>query len=157
MNNTTKLIISIAIPLAIGLIGGGFTASQIPVWFAHLNKPSWNPPSWLFAPVWTTLYIMMGIALYLVWKSDAAKSIKKSAIIFFEIQLILNFCWSFIFFNQHQIGWAMIDISFLWLFIVATIFSFRKISLTAAWLMVPYILWVSFASFLNYSIWQLNR
>jgi benzodiazapine receptor len=157
MNNKVKLLIAMAVPLVIGLISGSFTASQIPVWYAHLNKPSWNPPSWLFAPVWTILYIMMGIALYLVWKSDAIKSIKKTAILCFEIQLILNFCWSFIFFNQHQMGMAFVDILLLLFFIIATIFSFKKISLTAAWLMLPYLLWVGFAACLNYTIWQLNK
>lgn len=156
MNNTIKLIIAIAIPLVIGLSGGAFTAAEIPGWYAKLQKPSWQPPSWLFGPVWTTLYILMGIALYLVWKSDAVQSARQTALILFAIQLTLNFFWSIIFFNQHQIGWAMAEILVLWIFILLTIFSFGKISQTAAWLLVPYISWVSFAAILNYTIWKLN-
>src|ERR1700712_4118840 len=109
MNNAVKLVISVAVPLAAGLSGGLFTASQIPVWYAYLHKPSWNPPSWLFAPVWTILYIMMGVALFLVWKKPAPSPAKRPAITAFVLQLILNFMWSFIFFNQHQIGYALAD------------------------------------------------
>lgn len=156
MINTVKLIIAIAIPLIIGLSGGAFTAAEIPNWYAKLNKPTWQPPNWLFGPVWTTLYVLMGIALYLVWKSGAVQSTKQMAFILFAIQLMLNFFWSIIFFNQHQIGWAMAEIIALWVFILLTIFSFSKINNTAAWLLVPYISWVSFASILNYTIWKLN-
>lgn len=156
MSNTSKLIIAITIPLLIGFIGGGFTASEIPGWYAKLNKPGWQPPNWLFGPVWTALYILMGIALYLVWKADVSSSKKQTAIILFAVQLILNFFWSIIFFNQHQIGWALVEIIVLWLFILLTIFSFSKINNTAAWLLVPYISWVSFATILNYAIWKLN-
>jgi translocator protein len=157
MNNSVKLIISIAIPLLIGFAGGTFTSAEIPNWYATLNKPSWQPPNWLFGPVWTTLYILMGIALYLVWKADANASLKQTAILLFAIQLILNFFWSIIFFNQHQIGWALVEIIVLWILILLTIFSFSKINNTAAWLLVPYISWVSFAAILNYTIWQLNK
>lgn len=156
MSNTLKLIIALAIPLIIGLSGGAFTAAEIPNWYAKLNKPSWQPPNWLFGPVWTTLYVLMGIALYLVWKSDVAQSIKQTAFILFAVQLTLNFFWSIVFFNQHQVGWAMAEIIVLWVFILFTIFSFSKINNTAAWLLVPYISWVSFASLLNYTIWKLN-
>ncbi len=156
MSNTVKLIIAIAIPLIIGLSGGAFTAAEIPNWYAKLNKPTWQPPNWLFGPVWTTLYVLMGIALYLVWKSDAMLSLKQTAFILFAIQLTLNFFWSIIFFNQHQIGWAMAEIIVMWILILLTIFSFSKINNTAAWLLVPYISWVSFASLLNYTIWKLN-
>lgn len=156
MNNTVKLIVAIAIPLIIGLSGGAFTASAIPTWYAQLQKPSWQPPNWLFGPVWTTLYLLMGIALYLVWKSNAVQSYRQTAFILFAIQLTLNFFWSIIFFNQHQIGWAMAEILVLWISILLTIFSFGKINQTAAWLLVPYISWVSFAAILNYTIWKLN-
>ena len=156
MSNTLKLIIAIIIPVAVGAVSGFFTSSEIPGWYQTINKPTWNPPSWLFGPVWTTLYVMMGIALFLVWKSDASQSVKKTAIILFAAQLVLNFFWSFIFFNQHQIGWAVVEIITMWVFILLTIFAFAPISKIAAWLLVPYISWVSFATILNYTIWKLN-
>lgn len=154
MNNSTKLVIAIAIPLLVGWIGGSVTASEIPTWYAHLNKPSWNPPSWLFAPVWTALYILMGIALYLVWKP--ATPFKATAIVLFSIQMLLNFSWSYIFFAKHHAGWAFVDIMALWIAILLTIIAFGRISKTAAWLLLPYIFWVTFASVLNYTIWQMN-
>ena len=157
MNNTLKLIISILIPVAVGAVSGFFTSSEIPGWYQTINKPTWNPPSWLFGPVWTTLYVMMGVALSLIWKSDASQSVKKTAIILFAVQLVFNFFWSFIFFNQHQIGWAVVEIITMWIFILLTIFAFAPINKIAAWLLVPYISWVSFATILNYTIWQLNK
>ena len=158
LNNSIKLIIDIIIPVAVGAISGFFTSSNVNTWFPTIVKPSFNPPSWLFAPVWTTLYVMMGIALFLVWKNESvAKSLKQKAIIFFAIQMTLNFLWSFTFFEMHEIGWAVVNILLLWIFIIATIFSFAPISKTAAWLLVPYISWVSFASILNIAIWQLNK
>ena len=156
--NPIKFIISVLIPVGIGAISGLFTASNVQTWFVTVAKPSFNPPSWLFGPVWTTLYVMMGIAFFLVWKNETVqKSIKQKAIILFAIQMVLNFLWSFIFFQQHEIGWALVDIILLWIFILLTIFSFAPISKTAAWLLVPYISWVSFATILNFAIWQLNR
>jgi tryptophan-rich sensory protein len=157
MNNIAKLIIAVAIPVAVGASSGFFTASGVSSWYQTINKPSWNPPGWIFGPVWTTLYIMMGIAFYLVWKADAGSALKKSAIILFAVQLLLNFFWSFIFFNQHQVGWALVEILMMWVFILLTIFAFAPVNKTAAWLLVPYISWVSFASILNYTIWKLNR
>lgn len=156
MSNTIKLIIAIAIPLVIGFTGGGLTVSEIPGWYAKLSKPSWQPPNWLFGPVWTTLYILMGIAFYLVWKAKVKQAVKQTAIVLFAVQMILNFFWSVLFFNQHQTGWAMLEIIILWIFILLTIFSFSKINNTASWLLVPYISWVSFAMILNYTIWKLN-
>jgi translocator protein len=157
MNNSVKLLLSIAIPVAVGATAGLFTSAEIPGWYQTIQKPSWNPPNWLFAPVWTSLYVMMGIALFLVWKSNVTDKVKKKAISLFAMQLALNFCWSFIFFNQHQIGWALVEIGVMWLFILLTIFAFARISKVAAWLLVPYVSWVSFATILNYTIWQLNR
>lgn len=156
MNKTVKLIIAIAIPLAVGATSGFFTVTGVTSWYQTINKPSWNPPSWLFGPVWTTLYIIMGIALYIVWKSPVNDKLKKTAITLFAIQLVLNFFWSFIFFDQHQPGWALVEIIMMWVFILLTIFSFARVSKTAAWLLVPYISWVSFATILNYTIWKLN-
>ena len=151
-----KLFISILIPLLVGAISGFFTTSGVNGWFALANKPWFNPPNWIFAPVWTTLYVLMGIALFLVWKSDADKSIKQTAIILFTLQLALNFFWSIIFFKLQQPGWAFVEIILMWLMILLTILWFGKINAAAAWLLVPYICWVSFASVLNYSIWKLN-
>jgi tryptophan-rich sensory protein len=156
MNNTVKLIISIAIPLLIGGISGFFTTAEIPGWYQTINKPSWNPPNRIFGPVWTTLYVLMGIALFLIWKSGANAQIKKTAVILFAAQLTLNFFWSFIFFKQHQVGWALAEIIVMWVVILLTILAFVPISKTAAWLLVPYISWVSFATILNYTIWKLN-
>jgi translocator protein len=157
MNNIVKLIIAITIPLAIGAISGFFTVTGVESWYQTINKPSWNPPGWIFAPVWTTLYVMMGIALYFVWKSDSSEVLKKTAISLFAVQLVLNFFWSFIFFNQQQPGWALVEIIAMWVFILLTIFAFAQVSKPAAWLLVPYISWVSFATILNYTIWQLNK
>ena len=156
MNNTIKLIVSVAIPVAIGVISGLFTTAEIPGWYQTINKPAWNPPSWIFAPVWTTLYVLMGIALFLVWKSNADPIVKKTAITLFAVQLVFNFFWSFIFFKQHQVGWALAEIITMWLFIFLTIFAFARVNKIAAWLLVPYISWVSFATILNYTIWKLN-
>lgn len=156
MNNTLKLIIAIAIPLAVGATSGFFTITGVESWYQTINKPSWNPPGSVFGPVWTTLYVLMGVALFLVWKSSGSDTLKRTAITLFAIQLILNFFWSFIFFDQQQPGWAFVEIITLWFFILLTIFSFTRVSKTAAWLLVPYISWVSFAAILNYTIWKLN-
>lgn len=158
MNKWIKLIVSIAVPVAVGVTSSLFTTPEINGWYKTINKPSWQPPNWLFGPVWTTLYIMMGIALYLIWNSNHIPARKKRhAIIVWVVQLILNFFWSFIFFNQHQFGWALAEIILLWIFILLTIFAFAKISKAAAWLLVPYISWVSFATILTYTIYELNK
>ena len=156
MNNVLKLIIAICLPLLIGFTSSYFTVSEIGSWYQTIQKPSWNPPNWIFGPVWTTLYILMGIAFFLIWKSNVAGKIKRKSVILFAIQLVLNFFWSFIFFDQHQIGIAFIEILFLWLMILFTIFAFAPISKAAAWLLVPYVSWVSFAAILNFTIWKLN-
>ena len=151
-----KLIISILIPVLVGAISGYFTSSGVNGWYALANKPWFNPPNWIFAPVWTTLYVLMGIAFFLVWKSEPTNLIKKTAIVLFAFQLLLNFFWSFIFFKLQQPAWAFAEIILMWVMILLTILWFGKISSTASWLLVPYICWVSFASVLNYSIWRLN-
>lgn len=156
MNNNLKFIISILLPMIIGGISGSFTSASINTWYVTLNKPWFNPPNWIFAPVWTLLYLMMGIAFYIIWKSEAVNAVKQTAVILFAAQLLVNFLWSLIFFYLKQPGWAMIDIILMWILIVATIFSYGKISSTAAWLMLPYICWVSFAMILNFYLWKLN-
>ena len=156
MNNIAKLIISIVLSVGLGLLGGIFTAPEIQTWFVHLHKPVWNPPNWLFAPVWTTLYLLMGISFYLIWKAKADLDAKRWAVIIFIVQFALNFAWSYIFFKDHQMGWAFVDIIVLWLAIICTIVAFSRINSIAAWLLIPYVCWVSFAAILNYTIWQMN-
>ncbi len=156
MKPAIKLIIAIAIPLAAGAIGGYFTSSSVDGWFTTLNKPSFNPPSWVFFPVWTTLYILMGIAFFIVWNSHAKLEKRYTGYTYYWLQLLFNFLWSFLFFYLHRPDLAFADIILLFLMIVGTIGSFRKVSKTAAWLLVPYLLWVLFATALNFSIWRLN-
>ena len=156
MRKTIRLIVAVLLPVLVGAVSGLFTASSVKTWFVTLNKPSFNPPSYVFAPVWTTLYIMMGVAFYLVWVSVTDKAQQRKAMPVYFIQLFLNFCWSFIFFYKQRPDLALIDIVFLWISIVATLVLFYRISKPAGWLLVPYLLWVSFASALNYAIWQLN-
>ena len=155
MKKIIRLIVAVSLPLAVGSIAGLFTSSSVKGWFITLNKPSFNPPGWLFAPVWTILYILMGIAFYIIWNKDVDASLKRKAMLFYFAQLVLNFCWSFIFFYAKQPGWAVVDIVLLWILIIGTIYWFSKISKPAAWLLVPYILWVSFATVLNFAIWIL--
>jgi translocator protein len=157
MKNWLKLIISLVVPQAVAAGGAFFTVTGSGSWYQQINRPEWNPPGWVFGPVWTALYIMMGVAFYLVWKSDVAKGIKQKAMGLWIAQLIANFFWSFIFFGQQQIGLAFIEIVVLWILILLTIFAFARINKLAAWLLVPYISWVSFAAMLNFAIWQLNR
>lgn len=154
LNNTLKLIISLAISEFAGIAGSFFTISEIPTWYSMLNKPVFNPPAWLFGPVWATLYALMGISLWLVWTSNSKE--KGKAIQLFIVQLILNAIWSPIFFGAHSIGGALAIIVLLWAAIVLTIKIFSKISRTAGWLLVPYIVWVSFALYLNLAYWILN-
>ena len=150
-----KLFLSLLITLAVGGVAGFAPANAIDTWYLHLNKPSFNPPNWIFAPVWTLLYIMMGIALYLIWKLPKSP-VRNRAMILFFIQLTLNFFWSLIFFNLHQTGLAFVEIVALWLAILLTMRAFAPLSKPSGWLLFPYLLWVSFASVLNFSIWQLN-
>lgn len=157
MKNWVKLVISLALPQIAGLSGALFTETGEGSWYQSIQKPEWNPPGWVFGPVWTTLYVLMGIAFYLVWKSEAPAKKKRPALAFWIVQLIFNFLWTIIFFNGHEIFYAFAEIVALWLAILITIFLFARISKPAAWLMVPYISWVSFAALLNYTIFQLNQ
>ena len=157
INNFPKLVIAITVPETAGIIGLIFTTPAISSgWYATLTKPALNPPVWVFGPVWTTLYALMGIAVFLVWRAGWERKDVKAALGIFGLQLFLNAIWSVIFFGLHNPGWALVDIAALWLTIVWTIVVFYKISKPAAYLLVPYILWVSFAVYLNYSIWMLN-
>lgn len=178
INNTFKLIIAIIVSELAGIIGSVFTTPSIVGWYAGIVKPALNPPAWIFGPVWTTLFALMGISAWLVWKRldsrfrlprlmrvKAGGNDKegggndrkiKIALSLFLGQLVLNTLWSIIFFGLHSPGGALFEMIFLWLAILTTITAFAKISKPAAWLLVPYILWVSFAGYLNYLIWILN-
>jgi len=151
-----KLVVSILLPLGVGAIAGMFTSSAVPEWYATLNRPSFNPPNWLFGPVWTTLYTLMGISLFLIWKQIVSKE-RNIAIFVFFLQLALNFCWSFIFFYFNMIGLALIEIILLWISIVIMLVLFFKIKPIAAYINIPYLLWVTFATILNASYYFLNR
>lgn len=153
VNKPLKLLISLIVPLSAGILGSLFTSPAIESWYYMINKPSWNPPAWLFAPVWTTLFVLMGISLYLVWSSNKKT---KTALRFFTGQMVLNVLWSVLFFGLGNFWLAFVEIIILWIFILLTLIEFRKINKTAGLLLLPYILWVSFASFLNFTIASLN-
>ena len=149
-------ILNIALTLSIGALGGWATATSVQTWYPTLNKPSFNPPNWLFAPVWTSLYLLIGIAAYLVWiKRDTITHFPRTVAIYL-IQLILNLAWSFIFFYLHEIGFALFEILILLVVIIVNALMFYKINKWAGLIFIPYILWVSFASFLTYNIFLLN-
>jgi benzodiazapine receptor len=150
-----KLAASLALPLAVGAIAGIATAKAIPTWYATLNRPAFNPPNWLFGPVWTTLYIIMGISLYLVWTQPPGKD-RDMAMIAFLVQLVLNFAWSYIFFYYKQLGFALVEIVVLWISILVMIFLFYRVKSVAAYLNIPYLMWVTFATFLNAAYFRLN-
>jgi tryptophan-rich sensory protein len=143
----------IVLSLGAGFIGGFATQNSIDTWYATLDKPSWNPPNWLFGPVWTLLYIMMGIAAWLVWKT---KDQIGPAMVLFGAQLVFNLAWSLIFFGLRSPGWALIEVAFLWGSVLLTMLAFFGRQTVAGWLFVPYLAWVSFAAVLNFAIWSLN-
>lgn len=151
-----RFIVSVAAPLLAGFIGSFFTFSSVATWYVNLIKPALTPPSWIFGPVWTTLYVLMGISFFLVWKQGWDRRDVKIAMSVFGLQLVLNTAWSLIFFGAKNPGAAFIEIVFLWASILVTMILFSKISKTAGLLLVPYIAWVSFAAYLNYGIWTLN-
>lgn len=151
------LITCLLIPLAVGAISGFATAREVNgSWFMSLEKPWFNPPNYLFAPVWTTLYVLMGISLYFVWRAGF-HYLRKRALLIFGAQLLLNFAWSILFFTAHAILLSVIDIVILWFMIVWMIVLNWKIRPLAGYLQLPYLLWVSFASALDISIWALNQ
>ncbi len=178
-NNLLKLITSIIICELAGLVGAIFTTSEIKSWYKGLNKPFFSPPNWVFGPVWTIIFILMGISLYLVWlkkwkvenelriknrgtwnklsrKFFSGSWQKANIILIFSIQLLLNILWSVIFFRNHSVGLAFFELLMLWFAILFTIVNFYRVSKTAAFLLIPYILWVSFAGALNLVIFLIN-
>jgi tryptophan-rich sensory protein len=156
MGKAAKIAISIVFCEAVGLLGGLATASSVSTWFNTLNKPFFTPPNWLFGPAWTILYILMGVAFGLIWAEGLKTKKSKIALKFFSLQLFLNFLWSIFFFGLKSPLLAFIDVILLWTFILLTILKFKAVSKTAAYLMIPYLAWVTFASILNLSIIILN-
>lgn len=148
------LILLLAACYAAAIFGALFTAPAIPTWYALLPKPAWNPPSWVFGPVWTVLYTLIGIAAWLVWRHQGSVRAASVPLALFAIQLVLNAAWTIIFFGQHQPGAAFLDIVLLWLAILATMIVFWRIVPLAGWFFLPYLLWVTYASTLNYAIWR---
>ena len=160
MNKITRILAVVVTCLAIGYFSGTVTRSAITTWYPTLIKPSFNPPNWIFAPVWSMLYIMMGIAAGLVWNRlefSNDKELVKKSLVFFAIQLGLNALWSVLFFGLRNPMLALIEIVLLWLMIYETYIKFGKIDKIAGYLFLPYLAWVSFATVLNASIWWLNR
>jgi len=178
-NNLIKLLLSVIICELAGIVGSIFTVPSTNGWYGTLNKASINPPNWIFGPVWTILFLLMGISFYLVWSKNFTASQspkisgikawnpwsqklwtgswqKANVILIFALQLVLNTCWSIIFFGLRQPGLAFFELLALWFAILYTIINFYRVSKPASYLLIPYILWVSFAGFLNLSIWLLN-
>ena len=157
MRNSVKLVVSLAIPQLVGITGAFATMSGVRDWYPELAKPGFTPPAWVFGPAWTLLYLLMGVALWLVWREADRNENVRPALHAFAVQLILNALWSFVFFGLRMPGAALVEIILLWGAILLTIERFRRVSRLAASLLVPYGLWVSFAAVLNASIWLLNR
>ena len=149
------VIISIAIAQGAGVIGSFFTVSGVATWYTTIVKPEWNPPSWVFGPVWITLYTLMGIAAYLIWQNKEKRG-AKAALIVYGVHLALNALWSILFFGLQNPGAAFAEIIILLIFITATLILFWRVHKMAGVLLLPYLAWVSFAAYLNYAIWTLN-
>lgn len=153
--NWMGLVLFVLVCLAAGGLGAIATTPEIDGWYQTIAKPTWNPPNWVFGPVWTTLFVLMGISAWLVWKPQEPKK-TSTPLKLFAVQLALNIAWSWIFFRMHLIGWAVVEIAILWVAILATTVAFFRRSQPAGWLLVPYLGWVTFASLLNFMIWRLN-
>lgn len=156
MKQPLKLAISVLTCELVGIISTPFTINAIDTWYKFLNKPFFSPPNWLFGPVWTLLYALMGIAAYLIWIKGVQNKKVKTAMILFLIQLALNFKWSVVFFGLHAPLLALFEIVLLWFVILITMLKFHELSKYAGYLLFPYLVWVSFATLLNFSIVILN-
>jgi tryptophan-rich sensory protein len=156
INDALKLAASVLLCQLVGFIGSLFTTPAIPTWYPTLNKPFFTPPNWIFGPVWISLYLLMGISLFLIWRRSDHPQFKP-ALFFFFVQLMLNVFWSAAFFGLRSPLLGLIDIILLWVAILFTILNFFKISKSAGTLLIPYLVWVSFAALLNFSLWILNR
>lgn len=156
VQNLSALVAFVVLCELAGVIGSIFTISSIPTWYAVLRKPWFTPPNWLFGPIWLTLYFLMGISLYLVFENKRNKAKEKPALWAFGVQLFLNVLWSVLFFGMHYMFYGFIEIVLLWISIAVTIILFFKVSKVAAYLLLPYILWVTIAALLNYYVFILN-
>ncbi|NIM01559.1 MAG: tryptophan-rich sensory protein [Acidobacteria bacterium] len=156
MHRLIPLFVAVGVCMLVGVSGSVVTASSVREWYPGLAKPSWTPPAFLFGPVWSALYVMMGASAWLVWLAEDSAG-RTRALVLFGLQLVLNALWSLIFFGLRSPGWAFVEIVALWVAIVATMGAFLKIRPIASALLVPYVLWVSFAAALNWTIWSLNR
>jgi benzodiazapine receptor len=154
--DVVKLLVSLVACQFAGAIGSIFTTPAIPTWYATLQKPSFSPPNWLFAPAWITLYLLMGVAAFLIWRQGLAQKGVRAALVIFLVQLVLNALWSVVFFGLQSPLWGVVVIIALWIAILITIIKFFKLSTAAGSLMLPYILWVSFAAVLNIAVFMLN-
>jgi tryptophan-rich sensory protein len=152
-----RLVICIVACEGAGGVGAIFTTSAIPTWYAGLKKPIFTPPNWAFAPVWITLYLLMGIAVFLVWREGLGQEGVRMAFVIFWAQLVLNILWSVIFFGRKSLFGGMVMILLLWIAILITIIAFFGVSPLAGALLIPYIIWVSIAANLNVQVWKLNR
>jgi translocator protein len=150
------LVLLILICQGVGLLGARFTAPEIPSWYRTLRKPSFNPPAWIFGPVWTLLYLLMAIAAWRVIQAHASP-LRAAALAAFFLQLALNLLWSWIFFRRHALGAALIEVVLLWIAIAVTAVLFARIDTPAAWLLTPYLAWTAFAALLNAAILRLNK
>jgi len=155
--DAVKLALCIAVPLCIGAAGGVVTRGSLQPWYDLLRRPAFTPPSWVFGPVWTVLYILMGIAAFMVWQKGGSVPSVRAAMGAFTVQLILNAAWSPVFFGLHSLGGALVVIVLLWAAIVWTIVLFRQVSALAAWMLAPYLVWTTFAVALNAGFYVLNR
>ncbi len=155
MNKFLKILVAVSLPLLVGSIAGLATSPNIKSWYAYLQKPVFSPPNWIFGPMWSLLYILMGVGLYMIWESEKGE-LRTRALKFFFIQLAFNFAWSFIFFEFRLIGVAFFEILLVWISVAAMIYTFYPVNKKAALLQIPYILWVTFATLLNGAVWALN-
>jgi tryptophan-rich sensory protein len=156
-NKVIILIVSIVACFIAGGIGSLFTFKAIPTWYPGLRKPPYTPPNWAFGPVWTTLYLLMGISVFIVWQQGLETSSTILGFVLFWIQLLINALWSLIFFGLKSKGGGVVTIVILWFLILATIITFFRVSSWSGALLVPYIVWVSIASYLNIGVWVLNK
>lgn len=157
MSKVTKFLLAVVGCELVGIATTPIAMAAIPAWYADLEKPFFSPPNWVFGPVWTTLYFLIGVSLFLIWQSKGNKKEKTTALTYFAIQLVLNLLWTPIFFGLQSPIFGLITILLLVFFIIRTMQSFMKISPIAAWILIPYLLWVSFATLLNASIVFLNN
>jgi len=157
--NSTRVVMGLiawtGLCLGAGLIGSVFTTRSVGDWYLALSKPSWTPPQGVFGPVWTVLYVMMGVAAWLVWRRSGLVA-AALPLALFAVQLVLNIAWSAIFFGMRQPGWAFVDIVALWVAVFVTMIAFYRVTPTAGVLLAPYLVWITFASALNLSIWRMN-